>query len=1017
MFPRRILILILLSALLAALAARADVTPANPGATLRAGGDTVDVDLLPFFRETAARGSVVRVNVRIGTVTKPIFLGLNDQTQPITVANFVKYVTDGKYTGSFFHRLAKNFVVQGGGFYWNSAGKVAAIATYPTIQNEPGLTNVRGTIAMAKLGGDPNSATSQWFVNLSDSNASNLDNQNGGFTVFGSVLRTGMTVIDEVAALPIYNAGSPLDTIPLKDVVTNSLERAYTVETTASMVPAFAPGAVSNNAQIVSATVTGSTLRLTSGTQRGSTTVNLSAVDLDGTPMQATLSMVVPHSAGWHFAGQVEGQTGTFSYDPSDGYGFYTPFGEFVASKWVDAVDLSRDSSGHTFTITNSSGQTLSGLTVRKLGANPGDFTVAGGPALPDLAPGESTTVQVTFHPTDVGFRNGQLRIGVDPTGNFFDVMLEGIGKKVFPVVSTPPPQSVIVDEHGLALVPDFTGTVTATDELGPVTLTQSPAPGSQSAAGDYPLLITATNGAGRPTTVQSVLSVRAARLPGGGMHATGGYSGAGVPAGGGAPLAAGSTLTVFGTPALSDDRHLAAKVTIASGAARLAGIYFEDGTGASRVVARQGGASGVGAYTFKSFRDPLLSPRGKIAFWANLNGAPVSSDEGVWTDAFGSLEPVLREATPIPGLGGLKLLSVTSMELRDDALIALVKLAPAAHLVVANINDTALVRITSRSTGTLLARTYQALAGSYVQQISAFQPSAKSPGQGRWVGNTDVLAKATLIDKRVVLVRLDANGLPTTLLQTGAPGSNFSQRLTTLSLPAMGGAGVAVLATKAPATGTTTTTNDTTLLFAPAGSAFNEAATEDAAADVTGTTNAAGTSKFATFTDPASNDQGAMLFSATLRGGVAPGSNLGGLWQTDAVSAPEPVARLGAHATDASGGELADTTWSNFVSFALPDGPNAGAIFRATLAGKGATTATNAGLWAADSTGLVRLLLRTGQTITLPTGDKKVSAFTVLNALPGSFGARRSYNANGSVAVQVTFVGGAQAVLRLDIP
>jgi hypothetical protein len=283
-------------------------------------------------------------------------------------------------------------------------------------------------------------------------------------------------------------------------------------------------------------------------------------------------------------------------------------------------------------------------------------------------------------------------------------------------------------------------------------------------------------------------------------------------------------------------------------------------------------------------------------------------------------------------------------------------------------------------------------------------------------VSNSSVLAKFTLLDKRIVLAQIDAAGFATTRLQTGAPGANFSQRLTTLGLPAIGGSGVAVLATKAPVLNTTSATNDATLLIAPTGSTFSEAVTENANADVTGTTNAPGTSKFATFTDPALNDQGALLFSATLRGGVAAGSNLGGLWQTDGLSAPEPVARLGARATDASGNELPNTTWSSIVSFALPDGANAGAIFRATLAGTGAPLGTNAGLWAVDSTGLIRLLLRTGQTITHPNGDKKVSAFTVLNALPGSFGARRSYNAHGSVAVQVTFIGGAQAILRLDI-
>jgi cyclophilin family peptidyl-prolyl cis-trans isomerase len=1012
--PRRILILVLLSALLAALAARAEVTPAYPTAVLHPGGETVDVDLLPFFREPAARGSVVRVNVRIGTVTKPVYLGLNDQTQPITVANFVKYVTEGKYAGSFFHRLAKNFVLQGGGFRWNDAGQLDYVTTNAAIQNEPGLTNVRGTIAMAKLGGDPNSATSQWFVNLAD-NSVNLDGQNGGFTVFGSVLRDGMTVIDQVAALTAYDASSvhpAFDTLPLSS---NSLQRVYTVETTATVVPPLAPGVTVTNPQIVSGTLTGTTLHLTSGA-RGTTAVKISAVDIDGTAQQATITVVVPHSDGWHFVEAADRQSGAFSYD-AQGYGLYTLFGEYVVSKWVDAVDLSQDSTAHSFTITNSSGATLSGLTVRRLGLNSNDFSVVGGLALPDLAPGNSTTIQVIFHPTDVGARVGRLRIGSDPTGNYFELMLEGEGKAVYPVASTPPPQNLIVDGTGLAQVPDWTGTVTATDELGPVTITQSPAPGSQRAAGNYALAFTATNVAGRTTTVQSLLSIRSTRLGVGGTRPTAAYTGAGVPAGGGAPLAAGSTLTVFGTPAISDDRHLAAKVTIASGAARLAGIYFEDGTGASRVVARQGGASGVGTYAFKSFRDPLLSPAGRIAFWANLTGAPLASDEGVWTDAFGSLEPALKEGAPIPGLGALKLLSVTSMELRDDGLIALVKLVPVPKLVVANVNDTALVRITSRTTGNLLARTYQAHDGSYVQQISAFQPSAKSQGQGRWVGKDNILAKFTLVDKRIVLAQIDAAGVATTLLQTGAPGAKFSQRVTTLGLPAIGGSGVAVLTTKALVTGTTTATNDSTLLFAPTGAAFAEAVTENAAADVTGTSNAAGTSKFATFTDPAMNDQGALLFSATLRGGVAAGSNLGGLWQTDGINAPEPVARLGARATDADGNELPNTTWSSFVSFALPDGANAGPIFRATLAGTGATTATNAGLWAVDSTGLVRLLLRTGQTVTLPTGDKKISAFTVLNALPGSFGARRSYNANGSLAVQVTFIGGAQAILRLDIP
>jgi peptidyl-prolyl cis-trans isomerase A (cyclophilin A) len=83
------------------------------------------------------------------------------------------------------------------------------IATYPAIPNEPVFSNTAGTIAMAKVDGDPNSATSQWFFNVGD-NSANLDFQNGGFTVFGSVLGDGMNVINALSALPTVNLSASL---------------------------------------------------------------------------------------------------------------------------------------------------------------------------------------------------------------------------------------------------------------------------------------------------------------------------------------------------------------------------------------------------------------------------------------------------------------------------------------------------------------------------------------------------------------------------------------------------------------------------------------------------------------------------------------------------------------------------------------------------------------------------------------------------------------------------------------
>ena len=106
--------------------------------------------------------------------------------RPLTVANFLNYTNSGLYNGTIIHRVVDDpapnqfAIMQGGGF--GPTG--APIATpFGTVQNEPGLSNLRGTIAMAKLANDPNSATSQWFINDSDNTF--LDSNDGGFTVFG----------------------------------------------------------------------------------------------------------------------------------------------------------------------------------------------------------------------------------------------------------------------------------------------------------------------------------------------------------------------------------------------------------------------------------------------------------------------------------------------------------------------------------------------------------------------------------------------------------------------------------------------------------------------------------------------------------------------------------------------------------------------------------------------------------------------------------------------------------------
>lgn len=148
--------------------------------------------------------SVQATVVQFQTSLGEIEVNLYDDTTPETVANFLAYVAAGAYESSIIHRSVPGFVLQGGGFALSDDNTLGPVATPWSPINEPVYANVRGTIAMAKRGGDANSATSQWFINLGD-NTANLDHQNGGFTVFGQVIGDGMAVVDAISDLTVSN--------------------------------------------------------------------------------------------------------------------------------------------------------------------------------------------------------------------------------------------------------------------------------------------------------------------------------------------------------------------------------------------------------------------------------------------------------------------------------------------------------------------------------------------------------------------------------------------------------------------------------------------------------------------------------------------------------------------------------------------------------------------------------------------------------------------------------------------
>ena len=156
---------------------------------------------------------VVSLNTNFGPIVMELYQNQSTVagvTTPLTVANFLSYVDSGAFTNTFFNRSVSGFVIQGGyatspSTTFTSTSQFTPITANAPVTNEPGISNTIGTVAMAKLSGNPNSATDQFFVNLGD-NSSNLDSQNGGFTVFAKVL--DMTAVNAIAALPTQAADS-----------------------------------------------------------------------------------------------------------------------------------------------------------------------------------------------------------------------------------------------------------------------------------------------------------------------------------------------------------------------------------------------------------------------------------------------------------------------------------------------------------------------------------------------------------------------------------------------------------------------------------------------------------------------------------------------------------------------------------------------------------------------------------------------------------------------------------------
>ncbi len=163
-------------------------------------------------------GATENPRVKMETNLGDIVLELNAQKAPKTVENFLRYVEEGHYQGTIFHRVIANFMIQGGGYTTDYSKK----PTHAAIENEAfnGLRNERGSIAMARTG-DPHSATAQFFINVLDNGSLNYRSQTPrgwGYTVFGKVVE-GMDTVDKIRDVPTGRGGPFRSDAPQSKVI------------------------------------------------------------------------------------------------------------------------------------------------------------------------------------------------------------------------------------------------------------------------------------------------------------------------------------------------------------------------------------------------------------------------------------------------------------------------------------------------------------------------------------------------------------------------------------------------------------------------------------------------------------------------------------------------------------------------------------------------------------------------------------------------------------------------------
>lgn len=413
-------------------------------------------------------------------VNRALDLELYDDVTSGTVANYLNYVNSDLYDLTFFNRSLSGLAIEAGSVTNISADpeneplgpSFGVVPTFPPILNEPGLSNLRGTVAMAKDKDDPDSATSAWYINISD-NSDPLDTNIGGHTVFGSVIDDGMEIADEINAFPTANLGflygAAYTDLPFADyepaagelIFQSNLVMILSATEISRPILRFAPAdgdfgfdlpgdSNSNSIELVLRN-TGNEVLVIDSIDTGSvsapfsiqlgtcsTIVNLAPVsDVPASSCTinlqflATVDGMFSDTLTIGYSGQVSGQVFSVKY-PLSGEGALAPPEIMAAAKLdVGTSQVNGFSTTKEIVVSNNGLASLNISSVSVSGVNAAAFSQTndcnGNNAL--IAAGGTCTIAVTFVASSIGTTTATLSIeSNDPVNTLLDIELSGYG-------------------------------------------------------------------------------------------------------------------------------------------------------------------------------------------------------------------------------------------------------------------------------------------------------------------------------------------------------------------------------------------------------------------------------------------------------------------------------------------------------------------------------------------------------------------------------------------------------------